>query len=401
MGNDIGKLVNIQGFIPDRIEFHEGETKKVVVRLKREKNEYKCSGCGRRFASFYDSRLHQARDLPYGVWLESWIEFERVRVDCDKCGVIVEALDWIDTQHHYTNRLAEEVIRECGMTQSIQQVARRLHLKWDMVKEIDKENLQATLNPPKFDDVKYLAIDELSVKKRHRYATAIVDAIRHRVLWVVKNRTQESLSEFYKVFGEENCKKIKAAAMDMWPAYEAATREYCPQAEIVYDQFHIIRDYGLVISSVRSQEAKRAPKKDKEAYMGTKYLLLANRGRYRKEEERSRLQKLLDLNRRLSVVYILKDELKELWRFTYEGAARRWFEGWYRKAIYSRIEPLKEFARSLKCHLSGILAHCRHKLNTSFLEGMINKVKVIKRVAYGFRDQEYFFLKIRGAFAGC
>ena len=187
--------------------------------------------------------------------------------------------------------------------------------------------------------------------------------------------------------------------MDMWPAYESATREYCPQAEIVYDQFHIVRDYGLVISSVRSQEAQKSSKKKKSVFMGTKYLLLANRGRYRKKNDRERLQHLLDINKRLSTVYILKDELKELWRFTCEGAAKRWFDGWYRKAIYSKIVPLKAFAKSLKRHLSGILAHCRHKLNTSFLEGMNNKIKVIKRVAYGFRDQDYFFLKIRGAFA--
>lgn len=343
MGYDIEKLVNIQGFIPSGIEFLEGEVKKVIVRLKRKDSKYVCSGCGRIFSSFYDSRMHLARDLPYGVWLESWVEFERKRVECPRCGVTVEKLDWINTRRHYTKHLAEETARACQL-QSLQQVAKRFHLKWDMVKDIDKESLNAKLNPPNFEGVEYLA-------------------------------------------------------MDMWPAYEAATKEYCPQAEIVYDQFHIVRDYGLVISSVRSQEAQKAPEKNKSVFMGTKYLLLANRGRYRKKDDRKRLQHLLDINKRLSTVYILKDELKELWRFTYEGAAKRWFDGWYRKAIYSKIAPLKAFAKSLKRHLSGILAHCRHKLNTSFLEGMNNKIKVIKRIAYGFRDQDYFFLKIRGAFA--
>jgi len=397
MQDNTRELLSIQGFVPGEILFDK-EKSKILIKLTRTEQVYKCSECGQEYTSFYDSRMHIARDLAYGCWFDSWIEFERVRVDCSKCGVKVESLDWIDTQRHYTKRLAEEVARECRLIQSIVQVAQRFRLGWDTVKEIDKEYLTAELNPPDFTRVEYLAMDELSIKKRHRYATAIVDPIRKRVLWVVKDRTIESVKEFFEMFGSENCKKIRAAAMDMWPAYEAAVRKYCPQAEIVYDQFHIVRDYGMVISSVRSQEAQKASKRDKEIFAGTKYLLLANHGRYRKQEERSHLQELLSLNRKISTVYILKDELKELWRFTYEGAARRWFEGWYRKAIYSRIAPLKEFARSLKRHIHGILAHCRHKLHTSFLEGMINKIKVIKRVAFGFRDQEYFFLKIRGAF---
>ncbi|MFH1249746.1 MAG: transposase, partial [bacterium] len=107
----------------------------------------------------------------------------------------------------------------------------------------------------------------------------------------------------------------------------------------------------------------------------------------------------LALNKHLSTVYILKDELKHLWSYTSEAWFKKAFNAWYRKAIYSKIEPLKEFARSLKRRIDGIIAHCKHKLNTSFLEGMNNKIKVIKRVAFGFRDSEYFFLKIRASFA--
>ena len=92
--------------------------------------------------------------------------------------------------------------------------------------------------------------------------------------------------------------------------------------------------------------------------------------------------------------------MKKLWDYTYPKAAEKWFNGWYQRAMHSRIEPLKRFARSLKERLHGILAHCRFPLHTGTLEGINNKVKVIKRVAYGYRDQDYFFLKIRAHFAG-
>lgn len=99
-------------------------------------------------------------------------------------------------------------------------------------------------------------------------------------------------------------------------------------------------------------------------------------------------------------VYILRDDLKHLWDYRYRGAALRFWKGWYSRAIRSRIEPLKRFARNLKDYLPGILAHCTWPLHTGILEGMNNKIKVIKRMAYGFRDDRYFFLKIRAAFPG-
>ncbi len=109
---------------------------------------------------------------------------------------------------------------------------------------------------------------------------------------------------------------------------------------------------------------------------------------------------VLAANRHLWVVYVLKDALKELWHYKYVGAALRAWDDWYGWAIRSRIPALVTFARNLKPKLPGILAHCRFPLHTSILEGINNKIKVLKRMAYGFRNDTYFFLKIRSAFPG-
>ena len=133
---------------------------------------------------------------------------------------------------------------------------------------------------------------------------------------------------------------------------------------------------------------------------GSRWLLLRNYQNITKHEDRVRLQELLQANKKLATVYILKDDLKHLWDYHYPGAALRFWKGWYSRAIHSRIAPLVRFARNLKAHLATIVAHCRWRLGTSLLEGINNKIKVIKRMAYGFRDDEYFFLKIRAAFPG-
>lgn len=132
---------------------------------------------------------------------------------------------------------------------------------------------------------------------------------------------------------------------------------------------------------------------------GARWLLLRNASNLRRDE-RVRLTELLAAHRRLLVVYVLKDALKHLWRYQYRGAADRAWQAWYGWAVRSRIPALVAFARQLKAKLPGILAHCRYPLHTGVLEGINNKIKVLKRMAYGFRNDAYFFLKIRAAFPG-
>ena len=245
-----------------------------------------------------------------------------------------------------------------------------------------------------------MSLDEFSLKRRHHYATMFLDVERNHVLWICKTRTKEEVAKvFREVFGKEVCEKIEAVAMDMWDPYESAVRECLPKAEIVWDLFHLIKMYNKeVVDRVRIDECHRCGK-DHRKIKGSKYILLKNQNKMGREEM-ARLRDLLRVNRRLFTVHVLRDGLKKLWEYVYPKCAAEWFNSWYNRAIRSRILPLKKFARTLKKRLYGILSHCRHPLNSGIIEGSINKVKVIKRIAYGFRDFEYFFLKIRGHFQG-
>jgi transposase len=398
--DEITALVQISGFSVADISFWErkGQIPEVRIRLTRDKPCFCCSGCGQYYLTYYDCQTYEVRDLPYGKWKKAYLLFDKVRVECNRCGVKIEQLEWLEPYARLTKRFEEEVAQECRFLQSIRDVAKRCHLGWDAVKEIDKKYLDKELNPPDFKGVEEIAVDEIAIKKHHKYATVISEIKRRRVLWVEKNRDEKSLGRFYKKVGKDGCQAIRAVAMDMWTPYENATRKYCPEAEIVYDEFHIIQNYGKIIDRVRNMEFAKAKKEEQKVFKGTKYLLLSNRAKVR-GKNRVRLDELLKVNQALTTVYLLKDDLKHLWDYTYEGWARKWFTGWYQRAQDSGIEPLIKFAGSLKEHLNGILAHCRYWIGTSFLEGMNNKIKVIKRIAFGFRDMEYFFLKIRGAFS--
>ena len=396
----IDRLVGIQGFSVSSLEFIEASNhQELFIHLRRHKDTYVC-GCGRISHLRHDHRLRRVRDLPFGPYFVTRIVFEQYRVSCKTCGIVTEALDFVAPRVTYTKRLAASVALSCQEIRSLKAVAQQYQLHWETVKNIDKQALEERLPQEGDTDATLLAVDEFSIKKRHQYATTVANVQTSEVLFVGEGRDSETLAKFYRKMSVEQRERIQAVAMDMWPAFASATKTFCPNAEIVYDPFHIIQAFHRdVIDKVRFAEYKKAKKEEKDVIKGSRFLLFKNKENLNNEKgEPIKLNHLLQLNKRLNTVYILKDDLKCLWQYKSQWAANNCFEQWYKRAIYSKIEPLKKFAKTLKRHLPGILAHCKYPIHTGLLEGINNKIKVIKRIAFGFRDNAYFFLKIRGAF---
>lgn len=359
-----------------------------------------CSGCLRWCEAIHDVEPRRVRDLPL---FEHRVELivPRVRVACIHCGPRLELLPWLEPYSRVTQRLADSVARLCKVA-TIRHVAEHFALNWKTVKDIDRRHLERELGPVDLEGVELIAMDEFAIQKGHRYATVIVEPTRKRVLWIGRGRGREDVRPFFEVLGAERCARLKAAVMDMNASFELEVRRYCPQAAIVFDLFHVVAKYGReVIDRVRVDRANelREQRSERRIVKGARWLLLKNRDNLREGED-VQLRELLAANRSLFIVYVLRDALKDLWSYRHSGYAGQAWKSWYAKAVRSRIAPLKRFAQNLKPYLSGILAHCRYPLGTNLLEGINNRIKVIKRMAYGFRDDAYFFLKIRSAFPG-
>ena len=361
----------------------------------------KCSGCGHFVSRLHDWSPREVRDLPI-FDADTVLMLWRARVACPRCGPKLEELDWLEPYARVTKRLAESVGRLCKIM-PIKQVAGHYGLHWDTVKAIDKACLTRELEPVRLGKVRLLLMDEFALHKGQSYATSVVDAETRQVLWVGKGRDREAVRPFFEWLGRRRCKRIQAVGMDMHAAFEAEVRAHCPQAEIVYDQFHVVAKFGKeVIDRIRVNEANRLKhdKAAREVIKGSKWLLLGNWENLPDRAAKIRLNELLEANQALWTAYVLKDALKELWRYKREGWARKPWENWLEMALSSQIAPLVGFAKNLAKRIDGILSHCRWRLNTSVLEGINNKIKVLKRIAYGYRDEAYFFLKIRAAFPG-
>jgi transposase len=372
-----------------------------VIRLEPVRGYRRCcSRCGQLTAAIHDLEERRVRDLPL---FEHWVELRvlRVRVACPTCGPKLERLAWLATYSRVTRRLAESVAQLCKLM-TLRHVARYFGLDWKTVKEIDRAGLLRELGPLDLDGLEVIALDEFAIHKGHRYATVIVEPTRKRVLWIGRGRGRKDVRPFFRLLGPARCARLRAAVMDMNASYELEVRRHCPNAAVVFDLFHVIAKYGHdVIDRVRVDRANalRADPAGRKVIKGARWLLLRNRDALGPAEE-VKLEELLAANQELFIVYVLRDALRELWRHREPQQALRAWYSWYYKATRSGIAPLVRFAQHLRPYLSGILAHCQYPLGTNLIEGINNKIKVIKRMAYGFRDDAYFFLKIRAAFPG-
>ena len=359
-----------------------------------------CSGCGRGEMAIHEYCRRRIRDLPM-VGKAVHLEITVRRVACPDCGQRMEAVSWLDRHARLTRRLAETASSLCARLPTAH-VAELFGLHWSTVRLLDERRLQTCMAAlPPAEPVR-LVMDEFALYKGHRYATVVLDADTRRVLWIGEGRSRAAVRPFFEALGPEGCTRIQAVAMDMNTAFDLEVRQHCPNARVIYDLFHVIAKYGReVISRVRV-DAANAPRHDQPARRVVKrshWLLLRNPANL-KAHEQVRLSDVLQANQSLMAVYVMKEQLKALWNAPTAQSWRSAWKQWLAHAQESGIPALMHFAKCLRPYWRGILARVRWPMHTGQLEGINNRIKVMKRMAYGYRDSAYFFLKIKAAFPG-
>ncbi len=263
-----------------------------------------CHRCERKVKEIHSYHQRTIRDLNL-LDARTFITISYRTLRCPSCGDVVEKMEMVDFYQRVTRRLAHYILELCQFM-TIREVARHLGLDWKTIKEIHKGFLKERFSKESLGLPRILAVDEIFLRKGHHYLTVILNWENGRVLWVGEGRKYETLKAFFDSLSQKQRDSIEAVAMDMWDPYIKAIKECCPNASIVFDQFHVVRAFGKVIDRVRNAEYRKANREGKEVIKGSKYLLLKNREHLRKEE-RPKLRALLELNQALTTVYILSD----------------------------------------------------------------------------------------------
>jgi transposase len=313
--------------------------------------------------------------------------------------VFVAHLDWLATNPRYTRRFALHVGLLCRDMPN-KAVAAIEHLHHSTVKDLDTVYMQQQVARAGPSAPRAIGVDEIAIRKGHTDRIVVSDLERARPIWFGgRGRREEDFDQFFAALGAKKTGRLQLAVMDMWRPFRNALERNAPQARIVFDKFHVLRHLGEALDEVRRSEYRRLSGTDRTFIKGQRYTLLSRWDNLSRDGRHS-LTKLLAANRRLNTAYVLKEQFGQLWAYQREGWARAFFERWRESLKWQRLKPYVKFAAMIERHWDGIAAYCRpeNKVSLGVVEGLNNKIRVLQRRAYGYRDEEYLKLKIIAAF---
>lgn len=390
-----------------------------------------CQYCGAQNIEIHDNYETILKDTPIFPSVRQYVKVRYYKYKCRCCNrVFSEDICFKDPDSRVTTRAAQCIKSLLSFGLTISSVAQFTGIHWDTIRKIHthvmEDALETRMKWLKASGYKptYLAVDEFAIHKGHTYATCVMDLETGDVLWVGKGRATEDFRKFFLEYDMEYLSNVKAFAMDMNASYNKLVEEYMPDVDIVYDRYHMQAQFGKeVLGVVRLNEARkhqaiakdikeiRADETDpdirrklKQEYKeecrkynsikNSRWAILTNSTKL-SGNRKTALDLILEEHNDLAVCYAMKEEMCRLFSLRDPDEAREGWLSWFEAAKESGIEPLMKFAEHKEKRLEGLVSHAVHPINTGKLEGYNNKIKVAKRIGYGYRNDDYFFTLVR------
>lgn len=302
-------------------------------------------------------------------------------------------MPWARPRSRFTHRFEADILSRARET-SIQGVCRQLRVHWTTVMRLVERWVKESAERRFRRKLRRIGVDEVSYGRgQTKYLTIVWDHDGGQVVWIGKGRERDTLAAFFQKLGRRRAHRLVCVTMDMAEGYMGAVTEHAPQADIVFDRFHIERHLTRAVDEVRKQEFWRHGGAKREAVAGKKWLLLTKRRRLH-WRRRGPLDALLRLNRRLARAYILKEQFDHIWTYTTEGGMLTFLDQWAGMLRWSRLGPLRRFLAMLDDHIEGIMAWAKHHLSNAALEGNNRRVRGLSHRGHGYRNPDNLMLMI-------
>jgi len=396
--NSIRSHIHMPGYKIQEILRKTGE--EIHIRIEPYKrNQGKCSGCGKSHSGLHSIKEMIAEDLRLGMQ-RVYLHIPKRRYKCPKDGRIhTEEMLWIELGTKVTKALAKSVNRLTSITTN-QEAGWYLGMNDEKVYRIDKAMLEELFKErliPTPASVN-ISVDEVAWKKHHRYLTNVVDVDEKVITWNNKGRKAKVLNRYYKSLGKKNCERIETVSLDGARTYISSSNEYVVNALIVLDRFHSVQKVNNAVDQVRKNELRKARKNEDEELVQLtnckqRFILLKNKTK-RSDRQSATLARLCDINQPIYTGMLLKEKFLEVYDLKNEDEAITHIYEWIDDALASGLKPFEKIAWSLVDKIEYILNWFISKRSSAISEGFNNKIKRLKRMAYGYRDIEYFKLKI-------
>jgi len=354
-----------------------------------------CPECGQR-VQVRRSHTQCVLDLAFGSIGLVEIHYQARQACCTLCHCWTTFIPpGMSAPHRATWRLMRTASRLAAHL-PLSRAAQYLGLHDTRVRRWDKAVMRLEIPDPALDDLEFLLIDEKAIGKGHDYVTVVMNAVTGEILHLAEGKRKDSLRVFFDTLTRWQKQHIKAVAMDRSGSYYACVREELPHVDVVFDKFHLVKNFNEVVDEVRRQEVQNSAGEHKPFIKGQRYNLL-RRPENLSEAQSESLEQLLAINENLNKVYLLLDDFRDLLNVKNPARLEAGFNRWCRWALDSGLKPVVRFARNLMKRTNCVLNIARWRLTNGLLEGFNNQIARIIRRGCGYRDTRYLFLKLRQA----
>jgi transposase len=382
----LNRVHPVKGFVYGKVQF-VNDWIEVDVRPRKGSRPI-CSGCGRRGPGYDTQAARHFHFVP--LWaINVILVYAMRRVDCPRCGVKVEQVPWGDGKHHLTRAYAV-FLATWARRLSWKEVSTIFRVSWEKVYRSVAWVVEYGLEHRDLDGVTAIGVDEIQFQKGHRYLTVVyqINAECRRLLWVGPDRTTKTLLRFFRALGRERTAAIQFVCSDMWRPYLKVLAKKAGQAIHILDRFHIVAKLNKALDEIRAAEARQVARDGYEAVLKRSRWCLLKREKNLTDKQRTKLDDVLQYDLKSVRGYLLKQAFQCLWEYTSPYWAGRFLDIWVKRAMRSRLEPIKKVARSIRGHRELILNWFKAKkeFNSGIVEGLNNKIKLTIRKAYGYRE---------------
>lgn len=387
----ITKLINIEDIKVVNYDFITDD--EIVIEIQNQSKVSQCPHCGKTTNKTHQNHWYMVRDIPMSDY-QVILKVNRRQFKCTECHqVFSEKLSFVKIRRTYTKRLAMKVIKEVLET-DVESAARRNRMTPSEIETILKE-LELDLLKEKPRQIKKLGIDEITqLKGGKNYAAVLVDLEARRPIALLEKRNKAVIAEYLSSLGSEVLNQIEEVSIDLWIPYKSLIQEMLPNAQVVADRFHVMKQINQELDERRKQE-KRAANKIKNRQEREKKLAGLTHSKYpllkKKEclsdEEQAQIDLLRKVAPELGEMYRKKEAIRDIFEspITSDEALDKFLE--WTQAAY-KFFPTS--CRTISRWIDEILAYFDHRTTQGILEGINQKIKLIKRRAYGLTNFHNF-----------
>lgn len=378
-------LVELQGAVVLGARIDRAIAAIVIQVRRRSHGVARCSTCRRKMGGEMKPVRCRWRHLDM-LRVRTYVEAQIRQGRCPVHGRRWERVPWATPGAEHT-RAFDQMVASLVQVADKSAAQRMFRVTWRTVGRIVTRVVGEHLPANRLDGLAALGVDEVSYKRGHRYLSVVSCLLTHRVLWVGKGKTAETLGHFFEELGPKRRKRIVVVAMDMSGAYTKAVGHWLPQADIVFDRFHVVQLLLNAIDELRRQEVGKLRGQARMQLKHTRFAFLRN-PKNRNPRDLAAIERVRATNGRLTRAYQRRVDFEDLWDCENETVALTFLRRWTRSALLSRLEPLRRVARTIRQHIDGILGFFRYGITNAVLEGTNNKIKLLIHRAFGFRSTQ-------------